>query len=200
MLRWLQRLRLALLALLVLPALLAGCASTVMIDSEVRSFSQVRALTPPVPFRFEQALSRSPAQQAELEAIALQALQRVGLVRDDAAARYSLRLEARTQPMVSPYATPHFGIGPLRGTLRWPGDPWSPWAMRLPEPSWTRHEVTLTLRELAGGQVAYETRAVSEGPWGPSPRILSTLFEAALRDFPAPPDGVRQIRIDTPLR
>ncbi|MFM8610322.1 MAG: hypothetical protein ACKOCJ_07620 [Burkholderiaceae bacterium] len=197
-----MRLRALVLRAIAAPllALLSGCASTVMIDSEVRSFSQMRTLAPPVPFRFEQPLSRSAAQQAELETLALPPLQRVGLVRNDAAPRYSLRIEARTQPMVSPYATPYFGVGPLRGTLRWPGDPWHPWSMRLPEPSWTRHEVTLTLREIGSGQVAYETRAVSDGPWGPSPRILSTLVEAALQGFPAPPEGVRQVRIDTPLR
>lgn len=192
------------LLVLVAALLLGGCASTLRVDSEVRSFRQPAALGTPWTFRFERVLSLTPAQQAELESISAPALAQAGLVRDDAAPRYSLRLEARTQPMISPYATPYFGFGPLRGSLWWPpghpADPWRSYALRTPEPSWTRHEVTLTLRELASGQVAYETRAVSEAPWRSSPRILATLFSAALQGFPNPPEGVRQISIDMPLK
>ena len=196
--RWL----LALIATLSMLSL-GGCASTLRVDSEVRSFSQPTALSTPWTFRFERALSLSPAQQAELETIASPVLSQAGLQRDDANPRYSLRVDARSQPVVSPYSSPYFGIGPWRGSLAWPhgypGDPWRSWALRVPEPSWMRHEVTVTLRELSSGQVAYETRAVSEGPWRGSPRILATLFIAALQGFPNPPEGMRRISIDTPL-
>lgn len=188
---------------LLLALSLAGCASTWRLDSEVRSFSQPAALGNPWTFRFERALSLSPVQQTELEAVAGPALAQAGLQRDETNPRYSLRLDARSQPMLSPYATPYWGVRPLRGSLAWPPghpiDPWHSWALRTPEPSWTRHEVTLTLRELSSGQVAYETRAVSEGPWRSSTRILGAMVGAALQGFPYPPEGVRHIRTDTPI-
>jgi hypothetical protein len=39
---------------------------------------------------------------------------------------------------------------------------------------------------------------VFEGPWSDSANLLPVLLEAALRDFPNPPAGVRKVTIELP--
>jgi hypothetical protein len=70
--------------------------------------------------------------------------------------------------------------------------------MRFPPSTSYRHEVSLLLRDLRNGQVVYETRAVHFGPWSDTLNILPALFEAALKDFPNPPPGLRKIDVEIP--
>ncbi|MBC7394360.1 MAG: hypothetical protein H7340_13600 [Variovorax sp.] len=64
--------------------------------------------------------------------------------------------------------------------------------------SWYVREVSIVLRELASGQVVYETHASNDGPYNRSAAILSVMFEAALQGFPNPPAGERRVDIALP--
>jgi hypothetical protein len=54
------------------------------------------------------------------------------------------------------------------------------------------------MRDLHTGLVVYETRATSEAPWADTENVLPAMFEAALRDFPNPPAGVRKVGVEIP--
>jgi hypothetical protein len=179
---------------------LSGCASTYLLDNQVQSFSQLQSLPTQPSYRFERSLSQQmdPAQQA-LEALADPALFKAGFRRDDAAPRYSVQVAASTQRSLSPY-----------------GDPWSPWGwgggwgvgfggrhfglgLGGPWPQtdsyWFHREVSVTVRELAGNKVVYETHAVNDGPWLDNRSVLPAMFDAAMQGFPTPPAGPRRVDI-----
>lgn len=199
------------LTAIFLIATLSGCATWV-VDSDVRSFSQLTALPADPTYRFERLPSQqaNPAAQASLEAMADTALARVGLRRDDAKARYSAQVDARVTPTLSPLADPWiYGPGFYGAGFYGPG-PWGPYGYRpgwgggwygpaFPVASnpWYVREVSLVLRELASGQVVYETHAHNDGPYNRSADILPVMFDAALQGFPNPPQGER--RVDLPL-
>ncbi len=136
-------------------------------------------------------------------------LAKVGLRRDDAGARYSAQVGARVTLALSPWADPWlYGPG-LYGPGAWgPGfrraSPWGGYGyfgggygLDFPPASnpWYEREVSLVLRELASGQVVYETRARNDGPYNRSTDILPVMFDAALQGFPNPPDGERRVNI-----
>ena len=81
--RWFQMLVLGLAAVLA-----AGCATVREVDSQVQSWSTLRALPVPPTYRLEKLPSQQSTDKAfaSIEALAHQALQRAGLQRDDAAA------------------------------------------------------------------------------------------------------------------
>lgn len=183
------------LALLVA---LAGCA-TPRIGSEVRAFSSLPG-QPQGGYRFEQLPSQQAdaAQQAMHELMAETALARVGLVRDDRAPRYSLWLGVASTVVALNSWDDHFWAPTRYG---W-GPYWRPgvplYAPAFPSAPRYRHEVTLVLRDLASQQVVFETRAVHEGYWRQAERVLPALLDAALRDFPRPPSGVRHLDAELP--
>lgn len=74
---------------------------------------------------------------------------------------------------------------------------WMPVYPRIETPYYKR-EVTLVIRHAATGKVVYETRAAHDGRWNSSNGLWSAMLDAALRDFPAPPEGVRQVNIEVP--
>lgn len=202
-------------ALVAATVVLAGCAST-RVDSEVNAFSKL----PPTPvvngnYRFEVL----PSQQAEaerqtkVEAATQVALQKVGLTRNDKVARYSVQVGVRSQEVArggfSSYWDSGFGVG---GYGRF-GDPYGRnayygpgyypgfgfhWPFYPGASSSYRHEVTLLLRDVTSQQVVFETKAVHEGFWRDIERLLPAMLEAALRDFPNPPKGVRHIEVQLP--
>ncbi|WHZ13029.1 MAG: putative lipoprotein transmembrane [Burkholderiaceae bacterium] len=178
-------------ALLLICLLLAGCATTLLVDSNVQSFSTLPALPAGATYRFERLPSQQAAgaAQAELEAMAEPALAHVGLQRDDAHPRYGVEVGARVEPMLSPWA---YAWGPGWG-WGWRGF-WGP----PPEPPWYHRRVSVVIRDLHDHQVVYETRAVHDGPWPDSRRILPVMFAAALEGFPTPPSGARQVDIRIP--
>lgn len=203
-----------LLLALFLMLLISGCSSVRLIDSQVLAISTLPANAPPmtgVRYRFERLPSQTQQAGAEqVEALAQEALARVGLMRDDAAASYSVLLGMGVQPYLGdaggyPMSQPWYGAARPGGygSIMWgtgmsgPGMGFG-MGMRFPPSTSYRHEVSLLLRDLRNGQVVYETRAVHFGPWSDTLNILPALLDAALRDFPNPPAGPRKINIEIP--
>ncbi|MCJ0761825.1 DUF4136 domain-containing protein [Variovorax terrae] len=191
-------------ALLFIAFLLSGCASTLLVDSDVSSFSTLKALPGPAhaAYRFERLPSqqRPGASQDQLEAMAQQALAKVGLRRDDAAPSYSIQIDARVQRMLPPWAGPGdgWGRGGPYGYGYWGRGAYLAPYPRFPESPWYQREVSLVMRDLASNLVVYETRAAHDGPWPDSASILPVMFDAALQGFPTPPTGLRRVDIEIP--
>jgi outer membrane murein-binding lipoprotein Lpp len=190
-----------LLAAAAAALLLAGCASTYLLDNQVQSFSQLQGLPAQPTYRFERTLSQEvdPTQQA-LEALADPALYKAGLRRDDAAPRYTVQVFARTERTLSPYADPYWG------PWGWGGG----WGVGLggrhfglgiggPFPRadsyWFHREVSVVVRDLGSNRVVYETHAVNDGPWLDNRSVLPAMFDAAMQGFPNPPAGPRRVDI-----
>lgn len=211
--RWLQGL--ALLGALAL----GGCAIPYRLDSQVNSFSAL-AGAPTSGYRFERLpLQQADPNQARVEALAQAALARAGLRRDDAAPAYGIQAWAVVQQVADPWGAPAYGpYGPY-GPYGRPGS-WGHLGvaggsggrvglgvsigMPLGGPgpyysrTWLRRDVGLVMRDLATGQVVYQTQAVNDGPWLDPDRTLGTLFDAALQGFPQPPAGPRRVDILMP--
>ncbi|MEY2954254.1 MAG: hypothetical protein RLZZ401_2341 [Pseudomonadota bacterium] len=192
--------------LLLLALWLTGCASTRLIDSDVRSTSSFRS-APVVGYRFERLPSQqSPdllAQQSSVEAMAEQAMAKVGLRRDDAQAGYSVmvghRIERRWRYGAAPWLGSGFmgvGFGGGRGRGGFGGGFSFGGGYRGADFPIYLREVSLLVRDLSSGQVVYETAASNESPWADDGNVLPVLFEAAISGFPTPPAGVRRVNID----
>ncbi len=191
--------------LLAAITLLAGCASTYRMDSTVQSFSTLSGIPAPATYRYERLPSQlnDPAQP-RLEAIADEALARVGLRRDDSAPALSVQVWGRTQQALSPWSRRHWGGWSGWGGvgLGHPGG--AGWGLGVGIPlggidnPWYRREVGLVLRDIATGQVVYETRAFHEGYWIDPAQAWPALLGAALQGFPQPPQGLRRVDITIP--
>ena len=198
----------AFLALLLLAGL-SGCATSWVVDSDVKSFSSLGTVPPGATYRFDRLPSQQAdaAQQELLEAMAAAALEKVGLRRDDANPQYSAQIGARVTIGLSPWADPWLFDGPWGATgygyhgyaRRWYGGGWYGGPGFIPPAAnpWYEREVSIVLREVGSNRVVYETRARNDGPYGASAAILPVMFDAALQGFPNPPQGVR--RVDIPL-
>ncbi|WP_394791335.1 DUF4136 domain-containing protein [Rhodoferax sp.] len=179
--------------------LLSGCANLWRVQSEVHSFTSGATVVTPATFRFERLPSQQAdaANQAQLEAIALPALARAGLVLDANSTRYSLQITAQALEAVLwdelyGYNGPWIGGGPFGP--RWP---YQPRLMREP-PRLYQRQIGLALRELATGQVVYESHASYDSRWPIDNKFMPILFDAALQGFPNPPQGGRTVTIDIP--
>lgn len=186
---------------------LGGCATPRMIDSDVQSFTAAVPAVRPALVRFERLPSQGDSvAQDQLEALAAQALAKVGLtpaplvsgaIRGTAAAaptaRYAVQVTVQVSALQSPY------VGSVGGSTWWRhGDRrWSGFGLEL-QPSWYRHAVRLLLRESATGQVVYETTASFDGPWSDSGNLLPVILDAALQGYPNPPAGPRKVTIELP--
>jgi len=187
---------------LVVTALLAGCASTLRMDNTVQSFSTLTEVPAASGYRYERLPSqRQDAAQPRLEAIADAALARVGLRRDDASPTFTVQVWSRMQYAVSPWAQPRWGgwsgwggvgLGSHQGLGLGMGIGFPIGGIDSP---WYQREVGLILREAASGRVVYETHAFHEGYWIDPARAWPALLEAALQGFPQPPAGVRRVDI-----
>lgn len=212
----LRPLRTALAALTL--TLLSGCASMYLVDNQVQSFARWNDATAPVvvpqapqTYRFERLPSQSTgpgaAGQDALENLARQALSQVGWSMHDTptAAPWTVQVSAGTlqlprAPWEDPRDSPWGGLG-------FPGHDYAvtasghiigtPVFMRMDIPYYKR-EVSLVVRHAASARVVYESRAAHEGRWNSTPDLWRAMLDAALRDFPAPPDGVRQVNIEMP--
>jgi hypothetical protein len=182
-------------AIMLALAILSGCATTRVIDSDVQSFTGTTAAVRPATYRFERLPSQLQSkQQDQLEAMAVQALKQVGLTQaaGDVMALYTVQVTARVTVLqvTNSYSraggfwgrNSGFGMGLLL------------------EPTWYRHEVRVLLREHSSGQVAYETSASFDGPWNDSGNLLPVLLQAALQDYPQPPAGPRKVNIECPAQ
>jgi len=193
---------------LFLAATLSGCATSWVVDSDVKSFSSIGAVPSGATYRFE----RLPSQQADAarqesqEAMAAAALEKVGLRRDDARPTYSAQIGARVTLGLSPWADPWLFDGPwgyggygYHGyARRWYGGGWygGPGFMPPAANPWYEREVSIVLRDIGSNRVVYETRARNDGPYNASAAILPVMFDAALQGFPNPPQGERRVNIE----
>lgn len=190
--------------LLALALLLSGCGGMRLVDAQVQATATSATIEKGGRYRFERLPSQAEQPRAaQVEALAQVALAQVGLIRNDSAARYSVLLGARVQPYSADYwgdPMGRSGGGPYGQVIIGTGSAGSMvgWGMRFPPPTYYRYEISLLLRDLPSGQVVYETRATHDGPWRDESNILPALFEAALKDFPHPPAGVRQVNIEIP--
>lgn len=193
----------ALMLMVCLAALLAGCSSVRLIDSDVTAFP-AWSTTPPAPgtpYRFERLPSQlQPSaylQQDRIEAIARTSLARVGMDLAPDTARFSVQVILNIQVLErfpddslligSPGV--FFGAGNRGASLG------MSFPLRFGEPYFKR-DVTLLVRELATQKVVFETRALHEGPWGDTLAVLPAMLDSALQGFPQPPPGTRRVNIE----
>lgn len=188
-----ERAALKLLGLVAFVAVLSGCATTYVVDSNVQAFSSLPALPSAPTYRFDRLPSQQEPGQAQFEALADAALHKAGMRRDDANPRFAVQLTGRTQRIMSPWADPWdgfmygggFGWG-RRGHLGLMGRMESPWYHR---------EVGIVVRELSTNKVVFESRSSHDGPWMDSKAVFPAMFEAALQGFPQPPAGPRRVDV-----
>jgi hypothetical protein len=179
---------------------LSGCASTRLVDAQVSSFAPQK-IAAGASYQFERLPSQAsdPASQDKLEALAQQALSKVGLVQKDAAPLRVLVTAALRQETIFTDGGIHASIGPgwmfghgnfgfsHRGTL-------FPW---LDSQTSYLRQVSLVMRD-SNGAVLFESHASNDNPWSDSAAVFSALLDAALEGFPTPPTGVRQVNIEIP--
>ncbi|MBA4262789.1 MAG: DUF4136 domain-containing protein [Comamonadaceae bacterium] len=205
--RWL----LAGLALLVLN----GCASVYRVDNRVQSFPRWDASatpTPPQTYQFERLPSQREGQAAAaqdaLEELARAALARVGWNRAEGKAPTPWTVQVSAQghqlpraPWEEPWADPWGGFGMFGQSRLFLGHGgglfWGSSFMRMDTP-YHQRKVSLLIRQAASGQLVYETHAQHDGRWNSTPELWSAMLDAALRDFPTPPAGARQVNIEVP--
>ncbi|MCW5654193.1 DUF4136 domain-containing protein [Hydrogenophaga sp.] len=203
---------------------LSGCASVYLVDNQVQSFARwsdrpgasAPAAVPQAPqiYRFERLPSQTQGPgvtgQDELENLTALALAKVGWTRAEgmAAAPWTVQVNAATlrlprAPWEDPYDGwrgfgPGFGIPGRDYIVTGTGQViWAPVFMRMESPYYKR-QVSIVVRHAASGQVVYETRAAHDGRWNSSNGLWSAMLDAALRGFPTPPDGLRQVDIEVP--
>jgi len=200
--------------------LLSGCASVYLVDNQVQSFARwndapaaAPAAVPQAPqtYRFERLPSQgtgpAAAGQDELENLARAALSKLGWSVHEAptGAPWTVQVSAGTLRLPrAPWEDPWDSYG---GGFGFPGRDyavtasghlvWSGMFMRMDLPYFKR-EVSLVVRHAASGRVVYESRAAHEGRWNSTPALWGAMLDAALRDFPTPPAGVRQVNIEVP--
>lgn len=182
---------------LAIPAvtLLAACATTPP-EATVQVFTPQPRLMAGTAYRHERLPSQAAQpNQAELEAVADAALARAGLRRDDANARLAVQVSSRRDVVQhSPWGGgwgwggPSVGIGLGGGS----GGGFGGVGLSFPiggggAPRGTQ-QVDVQLRDLGSGQVVYQSVASSSAGVHPA-----ALMQAALRDFPNSPPGVRQV-------
>lgn len=190
--------------LLLLALALTGCSGMRIVESDVRAYTTSQGITVPATYRFEQLLSQQalPAQRGVLEGLVQTELDQVGMRRDDAAPQYSVSYELNVhRDPRSPWDDPGYGPGFFQGfpivtrhgvIYQYPGP------FFVAEMPWYRREVSLLMRRLSDGVLVFETHASSDGYWADDAAVVPAMFEAALRDFPNPPQGPRQVNIEIP--
>ena len=175
---------------------LSGCGGMRLVDSEVRSFASAPVIPAGASYRFERLPSQQAdaAAQTQLETLAQQALAKVGLLRDEAAASYSVQVSfgMRVDPQ-SPWLPPENGWGP-----GWNQGLGRRGSFAMMEPPYYWRQVGLTLRDLRTQQLVYETHAAHDGPWADTAAVLPAMLDAALQGFPNPLPGVHHITIEIP--
>lgn len=206
--------------------LLGGCASTYRVDSQVESFARwsdasaasgTTATAPaalpraPQTYRFERPLSQreggAATRQNALEALAREVLTPLGWTATDgnAAPPWTVQVSASGARQVrSPWDDPRPAFWPMwsigvggHGSRVGGQLVWGPVFPYQDLPYYER-KVSLVVRDTASGRVVYETRAAHDSRWNDSPALWRAMVSAALRDFPAPPAGVREVIVDLP--
>ncbi len=196
-------------AILGMALLLGGCARIYRVDNQVQIFARwdgARAPAAPQTYRFDRLPSQregqAAASQDELESLTRAALARVGWNLADPAgtsAPWTVQVSGGALKLPrAPWEEPWDGFGGGWGLYGGSGGVWgSTLFMRVDLPYYER-QVSLVVRQSATGQVVYETSARHDGRWNSSPELWSAMLDAALRDFPNPPTGARQVNIEVP--
>ena len=179
--------------------LLGGCAMTRMIDSEVQSYLGAAGAQTGATYRFERLPSQQGGQasQEALEAITERVLGQHSLTRNDSEARYSVQISVDVvQYQREPRYPQVFGgvFVAHDGSLRHR----PPMMVMVMEPPWYRHTVHLLMRDVATGQMAYETHAAHEGPWSDTGNLLPAILEAALRNYPQASPQLHTVVVELP--
>lgn len=193
--------RWAMAALLTVTAVLAGCASGPrQITSSVQTYASMAGVKLPTTYRMELLPSQSQqASFARVEAAAEKALQRVGLTRDPRPdlARLVVQVGATaTQGRAYHPAYDDWFYGPRFGWGMGFGGPRMGFGMHWMDtpPLVYYRGVKLVLRDQQTQQIVYETSAAYDEVWMDDNVIWNILFDAALSDFPNPPQGSRTVR------
>jgi hypothetical protein len=169
----------------------------------------------PQNYRFERLPSQregeAAAGQAALESLTSDVFATLGWTLADgtAPAGWTVQVSASGQRRARsawndgwPHVWPLIGLGigshGTRISAQWAWNPWYPHPYLYPEPPDQHRKVSVVVRHAATGRVVYETHAVHDGRWNDSPALWRAMVTAALRDFPAPPGGVRRVDIDLP--
>lgn len=195
-------LQLGVLAVISLGAL-GGCASLNTLSSEVSTFGEWPATRKPGSYAFERLPSQQskPDTQTMLEDAAKPALAAAGFVPVAAGTEPEVWVQvgarvSRYDP--SPWIDSWRWHGGFATGRRggWVGAHWNPfWRDDL---SRVEREVALLIRDRASGKTLYEARAGGTGTVSPSPTILSAMYSAALKDFPAA--GINPRMVNIPLQ
>lgn len=181
---------------------LTGCSGMRIVDSDVRAYTTAQAVSVPATYRFELLPSQQvlPAQRFGLQDMVQAELDKLGMRRDDVTPQYSVRFDLRVQQDArSPWSDPFHaaGVFPAYPVVTPNG---VVYRYRMPlfvmEMPWYRREVSLLMRRLSDGALVFESNARSDGYWSDDEAVLPAMFEAALRDFPNPPQGVRRVNIE----
>ena len=190
----------AVAAVVTTAAALAGCASGPrQISSSVQSYASMAGVQLPATYRMELLPSQSQqASFARVEAAAEKSLQRVGLTRDPRPelARLVVQVGANASQGRSYHPAyddffygPRFGFGMGFGGPRvGMGMHW----MDAPPITYAR-SVKLVLRDQQTHKIVYETSASYDEVWMDDSVIWNVLFDAALTNFPNPPQGPRTV-------
>jgi hypothetical protein len=179
---------------------LTGCASTRLIDTQVNSFAP-QPIAPGASYQFERLPSQAanPASQDKLEALAQDALLKVGLSQKDGAGLRVQVSAVQRQETTSTDGGMHLGvglgwmfgngsIGIGHGGALFPG---------LDSQTSYWRQVSLVVRD-ATGAVVFESHASNDGVWSDSDAVLAAMLDAALDGFPTPPTGLRRVNIEIP--
>jgi Domain of unknown function (DUF4136) len=181
------------LPLLLVALALTGCAALNTVTSDVTTYSEWPAERKPGRYAFERLPSQKANAQrtAELEAAAAKALAQAGftLAADAAQADVIVQVGARvSRTEVSPWDDPLW--------WRWGAGYWRAPAWRSSRSAYyagfhndwySRYErnVAVLLRDRASGTPLFEAHAQTEGGSSGDAALISAMFEAALKDFPA---------------
>jgi len=180
---------------ILLVLLLAGCAGPRMIDSEVQAFAGKTAAVQGASYQIERLPSQlTDTTRATLEDMAHAALAQAGLKRSEATARYSIQVSAAVEQYVREVLMPER----RRWMWRDPFYLWGSSTLLVTEPSRFRHSVLFVMRDRTSGDIVYETSAGYESGWADGARVFPVLMQAALRDYPTPPNGPRTISLPMP--
>ena len=183
------------LLLIAVAGLLSACAMPRMIDSDVESFIGAVPAMPGASYRFERLPSQKMqgADQARVEALADAALARAGLQHDETHPHTNIQVSVQIFSIRPPTRRTPRIFAPMVDS---DGSIFYPAPLLVMESPWYSHTVNFVMRDIATAQVSYETTASFDGPWSDSLQLLPVIMDAALRDYPTPPPGLRRVVIE----
>ena len=177
---------------------IAGCATTRTLSTQVSSYGSWPASRKPSSYAFDRLPSQmaQPMEQDRIEAAALPALEAAGF-------KQVTRAEADVLVQVAAHVVETNER--WRDPFYWRADWWfyrrhpffyPGFGMHYEAPEYQR-EVGVLIRDRRSNEALYETHARYTSTWS-SDAILPAMFEAALKDFPQPAVSPRQVVVSLP--